>query len=110
MVTATTPARLFDWNQSTSHRWEGQYGINLTRELNRDFMLQLRELIPQSRERVTETSLPVLPDRLTGQLPGNGLIICATCHEARPKPLDGAAMLTDYPGLKASSHTTEPHR
>ena len=100
----------FDWSQSTPHRWEGQYGINLTRELNRNFMLQLRELIPQSRERVNETSLPVLPDRLTGQLPGNGLIICATCHEARPKPLDGAAMLTDYPGLKASSPVTEPHR
>lgn len=98
-----------DWTQSTPHRWQGQYGLNLTRDLNRNFLVHLPSLLPQTRERVVETSLPVLPARQSGPQPGNGLVLCATCHEARPKPLDGAPMLADYPGLKGPSSPAEPH-
>ena len=88
-----------DWSQSTPHRWQGQYGLNLTRDLNRNYLLQLPGLIQQTRERVVNTSVPVIPHWQSGALPGNGLVLCATCHEARPKPLNGAAMLSSYPGL-----------
>lgn len=98
---------LQDWRQSTPQRWVGQSGLDLTRDLNRQFLLQLPGLLPQTRSFVHETALPVLPDRESGAQPGDGLVLCATCHEARPKPLDGAAMLSDYPGLTGQAQVSE---
>ena len=98
------------WEQSTPMRWTGYSGLQLTRDLNRNFLLQLRQALPLTSERVHETGLPVLPARESGPQNGNGFVVCATCHYARPKPLNGAAMLPDYPGLGPVSTAREAHR
>ncbi len=90
---------LMSWYQGTPYRWDGYWGIELTRDLNRNYLLQVPGILPQKRELVHETAWPVLPDRESGPLAGNGLVLCATCHEARPQPLDGASELGAYPGL-----------
>ena len=98
------------WEQSTPHRWVAQYGLDMTRDLNRNFLLQLRSLVPQTRERVDNTDLPVLPAQEAGLETGNGFVVCATCHYARPKPLGGASMVSDYPGLVAPKQAKEAQR
>ncbi len=90
---------LQSWEQSSPDRWTGYSGLKLTQDLNRHFLLQLARLIPQQRELIGQTRLPVLPAREQGPQTGNGLVVCATCHYSRPQPLNGAAMLPDYPGL-----------
>jgi photosynthetic reaction center cytochrome c subunit len=103
-------SRVFQsWRQSTPYRWPGFDGIMLTRDLNRNYLLQLSPLIPETRELVHETGLPVLPPRESGKQTGNGFVLCATCHYAHPNPLDGANMLKDYPGLSDASTTGGPH-
>jgi photosynthetic reaction center cytochrome c subunit len=103
-------SRVFQsWRQSTPERWHGFDGIKLTRALNRTYMLQLSPMIPETRELLHETGLPVLPARETGKQTGNGFVLCATCHYAHPRPLDGANMLQDYPGLSAAQDAGGPH-
>ncbi len=98
-------SRAFEsWAQSTPARWTAYDGIHLTRDLNRNFLLHLPAIVPQTRQRTDATDLPVLPARDTGRQLGNGLVLCATCHYGEPKPLGGALMLQDYPGLTAPSH------
>ncbi|MEN0077163.1 MAG: photosynthetic reaction center cytochrome PufC, partial [Paracraurococcus sp.] len=101
---------LQSWEQSTPHRWEGQYGLNLTRDLNRNYLLQLFDILPQSRELVDETRMPALPAHESGVQAGNGLVLCATCHYANPRPLNGAAMAAGYPGLGMPAAGREAHR
>ncbi len=97
-------SRVFQsWEQSTPYRWSGYDGIRLTRDLNRNYLLHVSSLVPETRQLVYQTQIPVLPARETGVQGGNGLVVCATCHYARPKPLDGAEMLRDYPGLSAAA-------
>jgi photosynthetic reaction center cytochrome c subunit len=97
-------SRAFEsWAQSTPARWIGYYGLKMNREINRDYLLQLSTIIPQTRQRLVETHLPVLPGRDYGPQRGNGFVVCATCHYGEPKPLGGAAMLHDYPGLRAAA-------
>jgi photosynthetic reaction center cytochrome c subunit len=90
---------LESWSQSSPYRWNGYSGIKLTQDLDHNYLLQLAGLIPQDRAIINETALPVIPDREANPQRGNGLIVCATCHYARPEPLNGANMLKDYPGL-----------
>ena len=89
----------WDWSQSTPQRWTAYYAIQQMRGLNNDYMLKLAEQIPMTRQRINETNLPVLPARQTGVLQGNGLVVCATCHAAQPKPMGGLNVIAAYPGL-----------
>jgi photosynthetic reaction center cytochrome c subunit len=97
-----------DWSQSTPARWNAYYAIRLLRDLNRNFLIRLSAIIPQTRQMVGQTALPVLPQRALGPQTGNGLVLCATCHYGRPKPLGGAAMLAAYPGLAPAGATPPP--
>ena len=90
---------LSDWSQSTPQRWVGQSGLDMTRELNREFLRKVHSVLQQSRERVGETTRPGLPAHESGPLPADGFVICASCHMARPKPMNGASITADYPGL-----------
>jgi len=97
-------SRAFEsWSESTPHRWQAYGAIRLVRDLNRNFLLPLAATAPQTRQLVDETDLPVLPPHQQGLQPGNGLVLCATCHTGLPKPLNGAAMLPDYPGLTGTA-------
>jgi photosynthetic reaction center cytochrome c subunit len=99
-------SRVFQsWAQSTPYRWIGYYGIELTRDLNRNYLIHMPAYVPEDRELVNKTAMPVLPARDQGPQGGNGLVVCATCHYAQPKPLGGANMLQDYPGLTGTATT-----
>jgi photosynthetic reaction center cytochrome c subunit len=90
---------LQSWAQSTPNRWNGYSGLKLTQDLNRNYLLRLATIIPQNRAIMHETAMPVIPAREQSPQAGNGLVVCATCHYARPEPLGGANMVKDYPGL-----------
>lgn len=79
----------YDWGQSLPARWTGYSGIQMTRDLNRNFLLPLARQMPQIRETADDPHTIVLPDRMRGPQEGNGFVLCATCHYALPKPADG---------------------
>ena len=88
-----------DWSQSSPYRWNAWYAIRMVRDLNRNFLLPIATILPQSRTLVHENQIPVIPERMKGPQTGEGLVVCATCHFGVPKPLNGANMVKDYPGL-----------
>ena len=87
------------WAESSPYRWNSWYAIRLTQDLNQNYLLPMSKVIPESRVLTTETRLPVLPAQQSGPQHGNGFVSCATCHQAITKPLNGANMVKDYPGL-----------
>jgi photosynthetic reaction center cytochrome c subunit len=89
----------FDWRQSTPARWTGYSGIQMTRDLNRHFLIKTGALLPQSRYRLDKAHERNLAPDQAGPMPGNGLSNCATCHHGEPKPLGGANMVDAYPAL-----------
>ena len=93
------------WEESTPYRWTSWHAIRMLRDLNRNYLLPIAGLVPQSRTLGTETRLPVLPAREAGPQQGNGLVLCATCHYGVTKPLGGANMVQDYPGLAPPAAT-----
>ena len=93
-----------DWSQSTPARWTGYSGIRLTRTLNQDYLLPLAQTLPQLRDGPAVPLGPNMPARPDRWLVGNGLVVCATCHAGLPKPLHGADLLADYPGLRGAPH------
>lgn len=94
---------LEDWSQSTPMRWTGYYALRLIRDLNKNYLLPLAQVIPQQRTLAHPTAMPVIPSYQTGQQPGNALLTCGTCHYRLPKPMNGANMVKDYPGLVGHS-------
>ncbi len=103
---------LEDWSQSTPERWVGYYALRLIRDLNRNYLLPLAQVIPQQRVLVQQTAIPVIPDYQKGQQAGNALLTCETCHYRLPKPLNGVNMVKDYPGLTGTapaSKDADPH-
>ena len=97
-------SRAFEsWEQSTPMRWTGYYALRFIRDLNRNYLLPLAQVIPQQRILAHSTAMPVIPDNQRGQQPGNALLTCGTCHYRLPQPLNGANMVKDYPGLVGSS-------
>ena len=95
----------FDWGQSTPNRWTGYSGIQMTRDLNRNYLIHTGEILPQTRFRLDKATEWNLAPSEAGPLPGNGLANCATCHHGRPKPLGGASGARDYPELMAPAAT-----
>ncbi len=90
-----------DWRQSTPARWTGYSGIQMTRDINRDYLLKIAHLLPESRWLPGNRRVLSLPNKDQGPQRGNGLADCATCHHGAPKPLGGAAMAQGFAGLTA---------
>jgi photosynthetic reaction center cytochrome c subunit len=76
------------WESSTPQRTTAFYGIRMARDLNANYLASLAGVFP--------------PNRLgpTGDVPK---LNCATCHQGAYKPLYGANILNDHPGLVAVS-------
>jgi photosynthetic reaction center cytochrome c subunit len=72
------------WPQSTPQRVTAWHGIQMTRELNAQYLETLQSEWP--------------PNRLgpTGDGPK---LYCATCHQGAPKPLLGVSLAKDWPEL-----------
>ena len=90
-----------DWTQSTPARWIGHDAIRMMRDINVNFLLHLRDTLPQTREATKENMLSV-PREERGAHDGFGLAVCAQCHYGSPKPQDGAATLANYRALGTS--------
>jgi photosynthetic reaction center cytochrome c subunit len=76
------------WATSTPQRVTAWYGINLVRELNNNFM---------------EPLTPVFPANRKGPAGDVGKINCTTCHQGVFKPLLGAKLVKDFPGLVSAA-------
>jgi photosynthetic reaction center cytochrome c subunit len=75
-----------DWSQSPVQRTTAWHAIQMARDLNADYLLPLRDKLPETR---------LGP---AGDAPKVG---CATCHNGQNKPLAGVAVLKDHPELKS---------
>jgi photosynthetic reaction center cytochrome c subunit len=82
-----------DWAQSPLARTTAWYGIRMTRDLNKDYLLPLTKQFPQTR---------------LGPSGDVAKISCATCHQGVNKPLNGAPMVKDYPGIGTIAHASMP--
>lgn len=81
------------WATSTPQRVTAWYGINMVRELNNSFMEPLAGVFPANRK---------------GPSGDVGKINCTTCHQHLSKPLYGAKMARDFPGLVKAAAAAAP--
>lgn len=73
-----------DWSQSTPAKVVAWHGINMTRDLNNDYLKSLANAWPANR---------------LGPTGDSPKLACATCHQGVYKPLYGVSMLKDFPEL-----------
>jgi len=76
-----------NWAESPPQRTTAWHGISMVRDLNNDYLLPLG---------------PTLPKNRLGPNGDTPLVACATCHQGAYKPLYGAQMAKDWPGLQAA--------
>jgi photosynthetic reaction center cytochrome c subunit len=77
------------WEQKKVTAW---YAIRHVRAMNRDYIWPLADVLPDSRK---------------GPLGDPKRIACETCHQGVYKPLFGAPMAKDYPGLMGTVAVAE---
>lgn len=73
-----------DWSQSSPKRMTALRGIRMARDLNSNYLVPLQTVWPKER---------------LGPNGDGAKLQCATCHNGVNKPLYGAPMAQDYPGL-----------
>lgn len=74
----------YAWDQSSTARFTAWYAIRHVRDINRNYIWPLNDILPDSRK---------------GPLGDPKRVACVTCHQGVNKPLLGAPMLKDYPAL-----------
>jgi photosynthetic reaction center cytochrome c subunit len=74
------------WSSSPPQRATAYHGIRMVRDININHIAPLQPIQP--------------PERL-GPEGDNAKVFCTTCHQQQPKPMNGAAMLPNYPELGA---------
>lgn len=74
-----------DWSNSSPVRVTAWHGLNMVQNLNEDYLIPLQ---------------PVYPDIRLGASGDAPKANCSTCHAGLPKPLGGARMAIDYPGMR----------
>ncbi|MCY7315518.1 MAG: photosynthetic reaction center cytochrome c subunit [Rubrivivax sp.] len=77
---------LGSWAESTPQRLTAWHGIRMVGDVNNDYLVPLQSTLPVTR---------LGPN---GDAP---LVSCTTCHQGVYKPLYGAPMVQDWPGLQA---------
>lgn len=82
-----------EWNNSSPPRLTAWHGIRMARELNQSFMAPLTDVFPAHR---------------LGPTGDVAKVNCATCHQGAHKPLYGAAMAKDFPGLLQQVEAAAP--
>lgn len=80
------------WDGAPPQRVTAFHGIRMVQEINNAFMVPLTDTFPANRK---------------GELGDVAKANCSTCHQGAYKPLFGAPMLKDHPGL-ASLSTAAP--
>lgn len=77
-----------EWTEAPPQRTTAWHGISMVRKLNTEYVMPLAPTLPKSR---------LGPN---GDAP---IVACATCHQGAYKPLYGAQMAKDWPGLLATN-------
>jgi photosynthetic reaction center cytochrome c subunit len=77
-----------NWVESPPQRTTAWHGISMVRQLNTEYVLPLGPTLPKSR---------------MGPNGDTPIVACATCHQGAYKPLYGAAMAKDWPGLLSAA-------
>jgi photosynthetic reaction center cytochrome c subunit len=72
------------WETSSPMRVTAWHGLNMVQALNDEYLIPLG---------------PVYPDHRLGPSGDAPKAYCTTCHGGLPKPLGGAKMAQDYPGV-----------
>jgi photosynthetic reaction center cytochrome c subunit len=86
-----------NWSQSSPQRTTAWYGIRMVRDLNSTYLVPLT------------TTFPAIPLGRLGPAGDAAKLSCATCHQGVFKPLYGARMAEQYPGLMSvDSKTVAP--
>jgi len=75
------------WPESSPARVKAWYGIQMTRNVNSDYLEPL------------DKTFPALPLGRLGPTGDAAKVNCATCHQGLNKPLAGAKMARKYPAL-----------
>ena len=75
------------WSLSRPQRGTAWYGIRMVRNINNDYIESLAGIFPASRK---------------GPLGDPYKVNCTTCHQGQAKPMNGYAMLKDYPALRGA--------
>ncbi len=83
-TTCHNTGRLGQWDESPVEREISWYGIRLTRDMNVNWMEPLQDGQPDVR---------------LGPTGDIAKVNCTTCHMGEALPLQGEAMVEDYPGL-----------
>jgi len=78
------------WEESTPQRTTAWHGIRMTRDINNIYIESLAATFPLNPIRHGPQGDPFKAN-------------CGTCHKGVNKPLNGAQMAKDYPGLTASA-------
>jgi photosynthetic reaction center cytochrome c subunit len=73
-----------DWGESTPQRVTAWHGLQLSRELNTEYLEPLKAELPANR---------------LGALGDAPKVYCATCHQGVNKPLLGVSLAKDWPEL-----------
>ena len=73
-----------NWQESSPQRTTAWHGIRMAGDLNRNYLDPLGDTLPVTRKGPN------------GDTPG---VSCATCHQGAYKPVYGAGMAKDWPGL-----------
>lgn len=76
------------WQNAPPARITALYGFRMVRDLNSNFLTPLQSTFPANRR---------------GPHGDSPKLQCSTCHQGVYKPLLGAAMVKDYPGLWGSA-------
>lgn len=76
------------WDTGRTQRVTAWHGINMVQYLNEEYLIPLGPKYPENR---------------LGPLGDAPKAYCSTCHAGLPKPLGGAKMAADYPGLLPQS-------
>jgi len=98
---------MFDWSQSTPMRWVGLGGIKLTRDINRNYLLTLTHVIPETRVSLGPARPWSTPAREQGWQSGNGFADCGTCHHSAPIPTVGVGLAKGFPTLRSPGPQTQ---
>ncbi|MEM7677439.1 MAG: photosynthetic reaction center cytochrome PufC [Myxococcota bacterium] len=82
-----------EWKQSPPARTTAWYGIRMVRDINGAYTKPLLQYYPENRK---------------GPMGDAPKANCKTCHQGAYKPLLGAQMVKDYPGLQKSTMYVPP--
>jgi len=78
------------WEQSTPKRIVAYRGLSMVRDLNMNYLVPLQGIWPANR---------------LGMHGDGPKLMCSTCHQGVNKPLYGAPMAKDYPGMYPAAPT-----